>query len=103
MQIEKWQTSFGNNSDINSYGNTGCSNNAKQIKIGNYILGRTIGKGNSAVVKIASHAIIKQKVAVKMFDKSVLDSDKQSRLKREIESMKKLKHPNIIRIYEVTE
>ncbi len=36
-----------------------------------------------------------------MFDKSVLDNDKQLRLKREIDSMKKLKHPNIIRIYEV--
>ncbi len=40
-----------------------CSNNTKQIKIGNYILGKTIGKGNSAVVKIATHAIIKQKVS----------------------------------------
>ena len=36
-----------------------------------------------------------------MFDKSVLDSDKQYRLMCEIESMKSLKHPNIIRIYEV--
>lgn len=43
------------------------------------------------------------KVAVKMFDKSVLDSDKQLRLMREIESMKHLKHPNIIRIYEIME
>ena len=38
-----------------------------------------------------------------MFDKSVLDSDKQLRLRREIESMKHLKHPNIVRIYEIME
>ena len=38
---------------------------SKQIKIGNYILGKTIGKGNSAVVKIATHAILKQKVKKK--------------------------------------
>lgn len=36
--------------------------NSKQIKIGNYFLGTTIGKGNSAVVKIATHTIIKHKV-----------------------------------------
>jgi hypothetical protein len=38
------------------------SSNAKQIKIGNYIVGTTIGKGNSAIVKIATHSIIKHKV-----------------------------------------
>lgn len=90
-------------SGLSSQFNNGPNQNNKQIKIGNYILGRTIGKGNSAVVKIATHAIIKQKVAIKMFDKSVLDVDKQVRLMREIESMKKLKHPNIIRIYEIME
>ena len=34
----------------------------KQIKIGNYLLGTTIGKGNSAVVKIATHVLTRQKV-----------------------------------------
>jgi hypothetical protein len=86
-----------------TYGNAsgGNNNNAKQIKIGNYALGTTIGKGNSAVVKIATHLLTKQKVAVKMFDKSALDYDKQVRLRREIDSMKRLKHQNIIRLYEV--
>lgn len=78
--------------------------NSKQIKIGNYILGNTIGKGNSAVVKIAIHSMTKQKVAIKIFDKSVLDNEKQLRLKREIDSMKQLKkHPNIIKLYEIME
>lgn len=82
--------------------NSRVNNNARQIKIGNYVLGATIGKGNSAVVKIATHVILKQKVAIKMFDKSALDIDKQHRLRREIESMKRLKHQNIIQLYEVT-
>lgn len=38
------------------------TSNVKQIKIGNYILGATIGKGNSAVVKVATHSLTKQKV-----------------------------------------
>ena len=85
-----------------SFNNTIVNNNIKkQIKIGNYALGMTIGKGNSAVVKLATHLITKQKVAIKMFDKSGLDSEKQLRLRREIDSMKRLKHKNIIRLYEV--
>ena len=43
----------------------------KQIKIGNYILGTTIGKGNSAVVKIATHSIIKHKVT-KYFNTNII-------------------------------
>jgi serine/threonine-protein kinase SIK3 len=86
-----------------SFNNTIVNNNIKkQIKIGNYALGMTIGKGNSAVVKLATHLITKQKVAIKMFDKSGLDSEKQLRLRREIDSMKRLKHKNIIRLYEVS-
>jgi serine/threonine-protein kinase SIK3 len=89
-------TSFNNNNN-----NIVNNNMKKQIKIGNYALGMTIGKGNSAVVKLATHLITKQKVAIKMFDKSGLDSEKQLRLRREIDSMKRLKHKNIIRLYEV--
>lgn len=92
-------TSF-NNSIVNN--NINNNNIKKQIKIGNYALGMTIGKGNSAVVKLATHLITKQKVAIKMFDKSGLDSEKQLRLRREIDSMKRLKHKNIIRLYEVS-
>jgi hypothetical protein len=42
--------------------NNNLSTNVKQIKIGNYVLGTTIGKGNSAVVKLATNVITKQKV-----------------------------------------
>lgn len=87
---------------MNSNPNANSNPNSKQIKIGNYSLGTTIGKGNSSVVKMATHSITKQKVAIKMFDKSALDQEKQLRLQREIESMKHLKHhQNIIKLYEV--
>jgi serine/threonine protein kinase len=90
-----------NNNCINNNYNNNTAPPSKQIKIGNYLLGTTIGKGNSAVVKIATHVLTKQKVAIKIFDKSGLDVEKQLRLRREIESMKKLKHQNIVRLYEV--
>jgi serine/threonine-protein kinase SIK3 len=95
-----FNSSNNSNPQINSSSTNGNSN-AKQIKIGNYILGTSIGKGTSAVVKVATHALTKQKVAVKMFDRSVLDEEKQLRLLREIDSMKRLKHQNVIRLYEV--
>ena len=39
-------------------------NNGKPIKIGNYLIDTTIGKGNSAVVKVATHVITQEKVFI---------------------------------------
>jgi serine/threonine protein kinase len=105
VNINKISTTLFSNCTINTNGNVTnhvTNNNNKQIKIGQYLLGTTIGKGNSAVVKLATHCLTRQKVAIKMFDKSGLDADKQLRLKREIDSMKRLRHENVIRLFEVS-
>lgn len=71
--------------------------------IGNYVFQKTIGEGNFAKVKLATHKLTGQEVAVKVIDKSVLDEKKLSKLYREVKIMKGLHHPNIVKLYEVIE
>ncbi|KAJ8706413.1 hypothetical protein PYW08_011039 [Mythimna loreyi] len=73
------------------------------VCVGNYELEKTIGTGNFAVVKLATHIITKTKVAIKIIDKSRLDEDNLKKTFREIAIMKKLRHPHIVRLYQVME
>ncbi|XP_050557724.1 uncharacterized protein LOC118280259 isoform X5 [Spodoptera frugiperda] len=73
------------------------------VCVGNYELEKTIGTGNFAVVKLATHIITKSKVAIKIIDKSRLDEDNLKKTFREIAIMKKLRHPHIVRLYQVME
>ena len=71
------------------------------VRVGHYDMERTIGKGNFAVVKLATHIATKTKVAIKIIDKTQLDEDNLKKIYREIEIMKLLRHPHIIRLYQV--
>lgn len=42
----------------------------QKLKIGNYVLGRTIGKGTFAKVKEGIHSLTSEAVAVKILDKT---------------------------------
>lgn len=70
--------------------------------IGKYKLGRTIGEGTFAKVKLAVDSTNGQYVAVKIIDKHmVMESNLKQQVQREIRTMKLLHHPNIVRIHEV--
>ncbi|XP_035520927.1 LOW QUALITY PROTEIN: SNF related kinase b [Morone saxatilis] len=68
---------------------------------GLYHLGRTLGRGHFAVVKLARHVNTGQLVAVKMIDKTKLDVMATSHLLQEVRCMRLVQHPNVVRLYEV--
>ncbi|OCT70442.1 serine/threonine-protein kinase SIK2 [Xenopus laevis] len=73
------------------------------VRVGFYDIERTLGKGNFAVVKLARHRITKTEVAIKIIDKSQLDSVNLEKIYREVQIMKMLDHPHIIKLYQVME
>ncbi|XP_053680451.1 serine/threonine-protein kinase par-1 [Anopheles nili] len=73
------------------------------IRVGFYEIEKTIGKGNFAVVKLARHRITKNEVAIKIIDKSQLDPSNLQKVYREVEIMKRLDHPHVIKLYQVME
>ncbi|KAK7499798.1 hypothetical protein BaRGS_00008889, partial [Batillaria attramentaria] len=73
------------------------------VRVGYYEMECTIGKGNFAVVKLATHIVTKTKVAIKIIDKTQLTEDNLKKIFREIQIMKLLRHPHIIRLYQVME
>ena len=73
------------------------------VRVGFYDIEGTLGKGNFAVVKLGRHRITKTEVAIKIIDKSQLDAVNLEKIYREVQIMKMLDHPHIIKLYQVME
>ena len=72
--------------------------------IGNYRIEKTLGEGTFGKVKLATHIPTSQQVAIKILEKDkIIDKDDLDRISREINFLKKLHHPNIIKIYDIIE
>ncbi|CAB1318594.1 unnamed protein product [Coregonus sp. 'balchen'] len=72
-------------------------------RIGFYKVRGEIGSGTFSRVKMAFHVLTKDKVAIKVLDKTRLDVQAQRLLSREISCMEALQHANVVRLYEVVE
>ena len=68
-----------------------------------YEIKEKIGEGAFSKVKLGIHITTKKKVAIKIISKFKLTKNEEIRLKREIQILNKLNHPNIIKIYEIKE
>ncbi|CAH8336914.1 unnamed protein product [Eruca vesicaria subsp. sativa] len=75
---------------------------ASRTRVGNYEMGRTLGEGSFAKVKYARNTITGDLAAIKILDRDkVLRHKMVEQLKREISTMKLIKHPNVVEIIEV--
>ena len=89
-----------------SYINTG--ENYSSIKeeeiICDFIIKEKLGEGAFGSVRLGINKQTGEKVAIKILDKNKLTKyeDKQ-RIEKEIEILKKLRHPNIVRLYSIIE
>ncbi|KAF1382679.1 hypothetical protein PFLUV_G00146270 [Perca fluviatilis] len=75
----------------------------RPLQVGFYEIIRTLGKGNFAVVKLARHKVTKTQVAIKIIDKTRLNPSNLEKIYREVQIMKLLNHPHIIKLYQVME
>lgn len=75
----------------------------RPLQVGFYEIIRTLGKGNFAVVKLARHKVTKTLVAIKIIDKTRLNPSNLEKIYREVQIMKLLNHPHIIKLYQVME
>ncbi|KAI9892423.1 MAG: hypothetical protein M1814_001380 [Vezdaea aestivalis] len=115
------------NSQISTTSTTASSKSKQKTHIGPWRLGRTLGKGSTARVRLAKHEITGQLAAIKIVSKKAgsftrshsLANDKMKALMREDETeqarrlpfgierevviMKLIEHPNVIQLYDVWE
>eukprot|EP01100_Stratorugosa_tubuloviscum_P008644 TRINITY_DN359_c0_g1_i8.p1 TRINITY_DN359_c0_g1~~TRINITY_DN359_c0_g1_i8.p1 ORF type:complete len:146 (+),score=27.72 TRINITY_DN359_c0_g1_i8:35-472(+) len=68
-----------------------------------YSLGKEIGRGGFSVVIEGTNKETGEKFAIKSIKKTMAEGDDIKLLRREIHIMKKVNHPNILKLFEVYE
>ena len=69
-----------------------------------YKIIRKLGEGMFSTVKLASHSLTGEKVAIKILEKTkVTKLEEKERINRELAIMKKLNHYNIVKLYQIVE
>jgi serine/threonine-protein kinase ULK/ATG1 len=71
--------------------------------VGDYLVGRQIGSGSFSVVWHARHRVHGTEVAIKEIVTNRLNKKLQESLMSEIFILKRINHPNIIRLHDIIE
>lgn len=71
--------------------------------VGPYRLEKTLGKGQTGLVKLGVHCITGRKVAVKIVNKEKLSESVLMKVEREIAIMKLIEHPHVLGLFDVYE
>ncbi|XP_043190987.1 serine/threonine-protein kinase BRSK2-like [Amphibalanus amphitrite] len=69
--------------------------------VGPYRLEKTLGKGQTGLVKLGVHCMTGRKVAVKIVNKEKLSESVLQKVEREIAIMKLIDHPHVLGLYDV--
>ncbi|KAG8372175.1 hypothetical protein BUALT_Bualt12G0039100 [Buddleja alternifolia] len=84
-------------------GSAGRGSNSGRNVLPRYKLGKILGIGAFGKVKLAVHTLTGVKVAIKILDRHSIDNFEAEKVRREINIMRQLSHPHIVRLFEVIE
>ena len=73
---------------------------SKKYYVGKYCIYKSLGKGKFGKVRLATHIPTGEKVAIKKIDKTRLNDGAVERLRREVRIMKRLDHPNVVKLFQ---
>ncbi|KAM6960973.1 serine/threonine-protein kinase BRSK2 isoform 2-T2 [Aplochiton taeniatus] len=84
---------------------SGKDNSAAQHAnyVGPYRLEKTLGKGQTGLVKLGIHCVTCQKVAIKIVNREKLSESVLMKVEREIAILKLIEHPHVLKLHDVYE
>lgn len=84
-------------------GGTGAGTDASYQYVGPYRLEKTLGKGQTGLVKLGVHCVLGKKVAIKIINRDKLSESVLMKVEREIAIMKLIDHPHVLGLTDVYE
>ncbi|XP_033997642.1 serine/threonine-protein kinase BRSK2 [Trematomus bernacchii] len=84
---------------------SGKDNSGAQLAnyVGPYRLEKTLGKGQTGLVKLGIHCVTCQKVAIKIVNREKLSESVLMKVEREIAILKLIEHPHVLKLHDVYE
>ncbi|XP_051151127.1 SNF1-related protein kinase catalytic subunit alpha KIN10-like [Andrographis paniculata] len=79
------------------------ASSCKKAMLPRYKLGKTLGHGAFGKVKLAVHTLTGIKVAIKILERQSIDEYEAQKVRKEIDIMRQLFHPHIVRLFEVVD
>ncbi|KAM9659701.1 serine/threonine-protein kinase BRSK2 [Trichechus inunguis] len=89
---------------MTSTGKEGGGGGAQHAQyVGPYRLEKTLGKGQTGLVKLGIHCVTCQKVAIKIVNREKLSESVLMKVEREIAILKLIEHPHVLKLHDVYE